>query len=56
MKGRFSVLDILKKFDIFGEPTPSFNLGGRKAIKTSVGAIVSIIIFLTTCIFSVIKY
>ena len=55
-KGRFDVFDILKKFDIFGKPIPSFNFNGKNVIKTTFGAIVSIVVYSTTYAFAAIKY
>ena len=55
-KVRFIMSNILKNFDAFEEPVPSFSLGARKSIRTVSGAIVSIMIFSVTLGFAAMKY
>ena len=52
MKGTFA---FLKNLDIFGEPVPSFNLGGRTSIKTWLGACVSVQIIIILIAFGIQK-
>ena len=47
--------DFVKKLDIFGAPTPGFNLKGKEVITTSCGSLVSIIIYSLTFAFSLLK-
>ena len=39
---RATVFDAISKFDMFGLPTPSFNLKGRGKISTVPGGLLSI--------------
>ena len=55
-KARFGIFDLIKKFDTFGRPIPSFNLDGKNVFRTTLGAVVSIIIFSTTSAFAAMKY
>ena len=45
----------LKNADMFGAPIPNFNLRGRAEVKTSCGACISIVIFMLTFLFGVLK-
>ena len=52
---RVGSFDFLRNIDNFGEAVPSFNIGGRAEIKTISGGIVTLIIFLVTFSFGVMK-
>ena len=52
---KFGVLGLIKNLDIFGTPVPSFNIDGETSVKTWSGACTSIIIFMLTCAFGLIK-
>ena len=46
---------LLKKFDMFGAKVPALNIGGRRHLKTSLGAIVSICVMSTVFLYSTLK-
>ena len=55
-KGHFYFSHFIKKVDIFGEPIPAFNLAGRDVIRTTCGALMSLIIFVITLVYASMKY
>ena len=52
----FTVFKLIKRFDLFGKPIPTFNLNGKTKIQTFEGAVISIIIFTLTLTFSLMKF
>ena len=46
----------LKKFDLFGQPYPAFNLRGKNEINTFCGSIVSIVIIYIVIMFGSLKF
>ena len=46
----------LQEIDFFGKEIPSFNLKGETHIKTKVGGLVSVIILITTLIYTGMKF
>ena len=55
-KDRFNIFYFIKKVDIFGEPIPDFNLAGRDVIKTTYGALISIVVLVITFMYGSMKY
>ena len=55
MGQNFRMPEIVKSLDIFSRPLPSFNIGGKTSVQTSCGACVSIIIFMLTFAFALLK-
>ena len=53
---KFALPEFIKNLDIFGAPIPAFNLRGRDKVKTSCGAIISIIIMTITGLFAILKF
>ena len=45
----------LKSVDMFGAPVPNFNMRGRAEVKTSCGACISMVIFILTLLFGMLK-
>ena len=54
MKSRLPAF--IHRLDIFGESVPAFNIDGEAEIKTSMGAVSSILIFMLTFTFGLIKF
>ena len=52
----FTILKLIKSFDLFGEQVPGFNLNGKTKIQTFGGAMISMIIFALTLTFSLLKF
>ena len=52
----FTVFKFIKRFDLFGKQVPTFSLNGKTKIQTYEGAVISIIIFALTLIFSLMKF
>ena len=52
---RFEAPDFVKRLDIFSGAVPSFNIGGKTSVPTSAGAMCSIVIFLLTFAFGLLK-
>ena len=48
--------DFLKNLDIFSEPVPTFNISGKTSVQTWVGTWTSIIIFMMTFAFGLLKF
>ena len=51
----YSPFNQLKKLDMFAARLPSFNMKGKEAVSTSIGGILSIIIYMMTFVFSLVK-
>ena len=51
----FGMPSFIKNLDMFGKPIPGFNLRGKTSIKTSVGAICSILILMVMFAFGLLK-
>ena len=47
--------EFIREIDMFGQTVPTFNIGGKEQVKTSIGAIASILIFFLTFAFGLIK-
>ena len=47
--------EFIKSLDIFSGSLPTFNIGGKDSVHTSVGALVSIIIMMLTLSFGLLK-
>ena len=45
----------LKRLDLFGEPVPQFGIDGETMVRTSTGATCSMIIFMLTFVFGLLK-
>lgn len=50
-----SVLDTMKKFDMFGAPVPTFNMNGDERVSSHAGGCVSLLIFAVTTSFAIMK-
>ena len=48
--------EAIKQFDLFGSPLPQFNQGGKSAVTTGIGAIVSLIIMALVFLFGALKF
>ena len=46
---------LLRSFDIFGKPLPSFNLKGQSSVHTMIGGVVTFCIFVVILIYSTMK-
>ena len=55
MDTRKRFASLIKSMDMFGEPVPSFNIGGKMSVKTFVGAGVSLMLFTLTIAFGLLK-
>ena len=55
MKGDSDIEAVLKKFDFFGSPVPSFNIDGHSKVRTAVGGCLSLITIFITFSFGLIK-
>lgn len=53
---RWQMSRVLERFDIFGEPLPSFNIKGKQQIQTRIGGVCTVLILATTLLFSVVKF
>ena len=47
--------NLVKRLDLFGEAVPNFNLRGQTKVKTSFGAVATILIVTLTFMFSLVK-
>ena len=47
--------ELLRKFDTFGKPLPSFNLQGEQVVHTMTGGILTFVISVVLLIYAVIK-
>ena len=45
----------MKRFDIFGQPLPSFNIKGEDVIRTKIGAAVSMMVLVIVLYYGAIK-
>ncbi len=46
----------LQSIDLFGREVPAFNLKGETHVNTTVGGLVSVLILITTLLYTVIKF
>ena len=51
----FMLFDLVKKFDLFGTPVHSINLGGERVFKTSLSATLSLIVMSVTLMYCLLK-
>ena len=48
-------MQFIKSLDMFGAPVPNLNLRGRAEVKTYCGAYISMMIFILTLLFGILK-
>ena len=46
----------LEKFDVFGEPLPSFNIKGSEEVTSKAGGFATLIIFIVMLLFGAMKF
>ena len=51
----FQLFGFLNGLDMFGAPVPGLNVQGKAVINTSLGTLISIVVFLLTLLFSLFK-
>ena len=51
----FGLPQFVKNIDMFGAQVPTFNLRGREDVKTSAGALASMVIIVLTFLFGLLK-
>ena len=52
---RWYLHSVLKKFDMFGKPLPTFNLKGQISVHTMAGGLLTFAIMIVILIYSTIK-